>query len=184
MARRQTLLLMACTASSSDCKNRERSFRVKSGLKPRLSPVSLKCRERSRIANDIPMLSSVNGFPVGPITRAPAVRHRDASGMSAVTAISPTPILSAIQSSATSAPSATTTRRARGLSGSLIQLFETKWTTSPWRSATRSASSFTGQASASTKSSKIAGTCHHALRAQRKRPSSRAASGGPAARTP
>jgi hypothetical protein len=36
-----------------------------------------------------------------------------------------------------------------GLSGSRIQAIDTKWMTSPWRSYTRTASSFTGQASAS-----------------------------------
>ena len=66
------------------------------------------------MASAMPMLASVKGWPVGPITRAPASRQRAASGMSAVTTMSRSPTRSAIQSSAASGPSATTTRLISG----------------------------------------------------------------------
>ena len=53
----------------------------------------------------MPMPSSVKRFPVGPRTAAPFLRLRDASGISAVTTISPSAARSAIQSSAASGPS-------------------------------------------------------------------------------
>ena len=83
------------------------------------------------------------------MTRAPAFRQRAASGMSAVTTMSPLPARSAIQSSAASGPSETTTRLISGPSGRRMKAFDTKWIASPCRSATRTASSFTGHASAS-----------------------------------
>ena len=86
----------------------------------------------------------------GPTTFAPILRHRAASGISAVTAMSAGPIRSAIQSSAASGPSATTTRLISGLRSSRIQLFDTICTRSSYRAATRSTSAFTGHASAST----------------------------------
>ena len=49
--------------------------------------------------------------------RAPALRQRAASGMSAVTTMSPLPARAAIQSSAASGPSATTTRSTSDPSG-------------------------------------------------------------------
>ena len=98
----------------------------------------------------MPMPAFVNGLPVGPTTRAPASRQRAASGMSAVTAMSLLVMRVAIQSSAASGPSDTTTRLISGPSGRRMNAFDTKWMTSPCRSATRTASSFTGQASAST----------------------------------
>ena len=78
------------------------------------------------MASAMPMLASVNGLPVGPIACAPRFKQRAASGMSAVTAMSRGPMRSAIQLSAASAPSLTTTRVTSGLSGSRIQELETK----------------------------------------------------------
>jgi hypothetical protein len=64
--------------------------------------------------------------------------------------MSPGPARSAIQSSATSMPPGTTTRSIHGTRGTAIGLLLTTNTLSPYRSATRYTSSFTGQASAST----------------------------------
>ena len=76
------------TASSSASRNRERSFFENDGPPPEISPISRSSRDKSRMARPIPILSSVNGFPVAPITCAPASRHRLASGISLVIAIS------------------------------------------------------------------------------------------------
>lgn len=60
------------------------------------------------MASAMPIFSSENGLPVGPRTRAPLSRQRLASGMSAVMQMPPVSICSAIQLSASSAPSDTT----------------------------------------------------------------------------
>ena len=99
----------------------------------------------------MPMPLSVKGFPVGPRTRAPFARQRAASGMSAVTTMSRLPAWATIQSSAASSPTVvTTTRRTSALSVPRSHWLLTRWTTKPCRSATRTTSSFTGQASPST----------------------------------
>ena len=67
----------------------------------------------------------MNTRPVGWIAWAPAFSALSARGMSAVMTTSPTPARSAIQSSATSGPSSTTTEVTRGLAGVRIQLFDT-----------------------------------------------------------
>ena len=77
------------------------------------------------------MPACVNGFPVGPMTRAPAFRQREANGISAVIAMSRGPIAAAIQSSAASGPSATTTRLTKGPSGSRMKALDTKWMAKP-----------------------------------------------------
>ena len=64
----------------------------------------------SRLAIAMPIDAGVNGTPVLPITDAPALRLRSASGMSAVTTMSSGPTRSAIQLSAASKLSLTTTR--------------------------------------------------------------------------
>jgi hypothetical protein len=56
--------------------------------------------------------------------------QRSASGTSAVTAMSPAPICSTIQSSARSSPSLTATRVTRGLSGTRSQALATTQTRS------------------------------------------------------
>ena len=58
-------------------------------------------------------------------TSAPAFTQRPASGMSAVTTMSPRPARSAIQSSAASEPSATTTRSISGSRGTCMKLLAT-----------------------------------------------------------
>ena len=98
----------------------------------------------------MPIVSCVNGLPVGPSTCAPSATVRAASGMSAVTTTSLAFAFSTIQSSAASAPLETTTWRTIGSRDGRRPPFETKVTTRPWRAATFAASSFTGQASAST----------------------------------
>ena len=68
----------------------------------------------ARIATALPIELVVKGLPVGPITAAPAFRQRSASNMSAVTTTSPGVAVSAIQLSAASKPSPTTTRSTKG----------------------------------------------------------------------
>ena len=89
------------------------------------------------VASAAPMESTVNGLPVGASTVAPAVRQRSASGMSLVTTTLATSARSAIQSSAASKPSSTTTRAISGWSGTRSRLFATTVTAARWRSATR-----------------------------------------------
>ena len=71
----------------------------------------------SRLAIAMPIEALVKGTPVLPTTDAPAFRLRSASGMSAVTTMSPGPARSAIQLSAASKPSLTTTSSMRGSRG-------------------------------------------------------------------
>ena len=79
-----------------------------------------------------------------------SVRHRAASGMSAVTTTSSRRACSTIQSSAASNAPETTWTRTRGPRGTAIQEFATNTTGSPCRSATLTVSALTGQASPST----------------------------------
>jgi hypothetical protein len=71
----------------------------------------------SRLAIAMPIEEVVNATPLLPITAAPAFKLRSASGMSAVTTMSPGPARWAIQSSAASKPSLTTTSSTRGSRG-------------------------------------------------------------------
>src|SRR5215469_18113661 len=88
-------------------RNRDLSLLV-SGAGPRVvAPSSRRCRAISRPASALPIFVSVQCFPVGETTRAPAFRQRDASGMSEVTHTSVDETCSAIQSSAASALSPT-----------------------------------------------------------------------------
>ena len=80
--------------------------------------------------------ASVNGRPVVPMTRAPLASARAASGMSAVTSTSWASTCSAIQSSAASGPSATTTISTGRSRGTAIRWFATTTTASPSRAAT------------------------------------------------
>ena len=74
----------------------------------------------SRLAIAMPIEEVVKGTPVLPITAAPAFRLRSASGISAVTTMSPGPARSAIQLSAASKPSLTTTSSMPGSRGTPI----------------------------------------------------------------
>ena len=94
-------------------------------------------------------MAAENASPLCRIARPPASRQRAASGMSPVTQTSPGPILSAIHISAASGPCPTITVSTNGCGLGRMPPFETTKTLSAWRSATRSAWSFTGQASAS-----------------------------------
>lgn len=85
--------------SSSWHKNRERSFGVIGAGPPVTVPDCRSTSIKSRMASDAPMSCSVKGRPRGPKTRACLAKQRDASGMSAVTTITPNPACSAIQSS-------------------------------------------------------------------------------------
>ena len=75
--------------------------------------------------------SSSNGLPFGAMTAAPAFTPRLASGISAVTTMSPAPARSAIQSSAASMPAPTTTRSIHGSRGTAIGLLLTTRTLQP-----------------------------------------------------
>ena len=81
---------------------------------------------------------------------APFFRARLASGMSDVTTRSPATTCSTIQSSAASAPCGTMTLRIIGSREGRRPKLATKVTGTPCRPPTRSTSSLTGQASAST----------------------------------
>ena len=105
---------------------------------------------RSRVARRGPMFAGVKGWPSGARARAPRSTARAASGTSAVTQTSPGAMRSAIHLSAASAPSATTTTVTSGWRLGRMPPLETKVTGWAWRSATRTVSSRTGQASAST----------------------------------
>ena len=78
-----------------------------------------------RGASAMPIELSLKRFPCGAMTSAPDFTHRLASGMSAVTTIAPGPARSAIQSSAASGPTPTTTRSIPGVRGIRIALFAT-----------------------------------------------------------
>jgi hypothetical protein len=71
----------------------------------------------ARVAMAPPMLAVVNGLPLGPITVAPFFRQRSASNMSPVITTVFASDCSAIQSSAASNLSDTTTRSISGWSG-------------------------------------------------------------------
>ncbi len=129
--RQRPVRLIAWMAVSSACRKRERSCFVNGRPPPLISPVSRSSVIRLRVASASPMPSSVNGRPSGAITRAPLATQRAASGMSAVIATSPTPTRSAIQSSATSRPSATVTSVIEGASGTRIHIFATTSTSMP-----------------------------------------------------
>ena len=85
-----------CTAASSALRNRDRSARVKAAGPPVRKPISRMCCATSRPASALPMLSWVQCRPVGATARAPLPRHREASGMSAVTQTSAAVMRSAI----------------------------------------------------------------------------------------
>src|SRR6185437_992013 len=84
--------LTAWISFSSAPRNRERSSLVKPAWNVWLPVTSRKCRLSSRIPRAIPISASVNALPLGLRTRAPLAKQREASGMSAVTAMSPSPI--------------------------------------------------------------------------------------------
>ena len=92
------------TARSSADRNREISCRVKRRRAARGGAGQRKSVSRSRVASAMPIESSVNGLPVGPITVAPFFTQRPASGISAVMTMSLGVTRSTIQSSATSGP--------------------------------------------------------------------------------
>ena len=141
----------ACTKVSKADKNRLLSAVVIGAFPPPPTPNSRKCRATSRPASAFPIFPSVQTCPVPDSARPPAAKHREANGMSAVTQTSPAPIRSAIQSSAASGVSFTTTIVTFGNPGGRIgrDPFETTNTANPSRVATRNASPRTGQASAS-----------------------------------
>ena len=149
------------TACSICSRKRERSRLVKGGgPPPRASssvPLPRRLSSRSRVATASPMLPSCSRRPRAVTASAPARTQRAARGMSSVTQMSPAPMRSAIQSSAKSGPSSTWTRVTPARAGSRIVRQVTTNTGILWRAATRYASSFTGQASASTKSSSMGG---------------------------
>jgi hypothetical protein len=68
----------------------------------------------------MPIDEVVKATPVEPIAAAPFFRLRSARGMSEVITMSSGPTRSAIQSSAASKPSLTTTRSMRGSRGTLM----------------------------------------------------------------
>ena len=114
------LRVIAFIVSSSRWRKRERSRLSNGRGPPTTSPKSRNVERRSRVASADPMLSLVNGLPVGPKACAVFSRHRAASGMSAVTTMSSTPRCSTIQSSAASMPLPTTCRVRLFSSGSRI----------------------------------------------------------------
>ena len=87
---------------------------------PVVSPMARRFDISSRLAIAMPIDEVVNGTPVEPITAAPFFRLRSASGISAVMTTSSGPTRSAIQSSAASKLSLTTTRSMRGSRGTLM----------------------------------------------------------------
>ncbi len=99
------------SASSSACRNRERSAFV-NGAGPPVMPSAptRKSAMIARVAMALPIEAVVNGLPLPPITTAPALRQRSASKISAVITTLFGPACSAIQSSAASKLSLTTTR--------------------------------------------------------------------------
>ena len=111
---------------------------------------ALRSAIRSRIARRVPMLAAVKAVPSGWSARPPRSRQRAASGRSAVTQTSPAAMRSAIHLSAASAPSLTTTTCTRGCALGRRPPLVTKRTSARCRSATRTTSARTGQASAST----------------------------------
>ena len=102
------------------------------------------------MARRAPTFAGVKGAPSGASARAPRSTQRAASGTSAVTQTSPGPMRSAIHLSAASAPASTTTIATSGCRLGRRPPLVTKVTGWAWRSATRTVSSRTGQASAST----------------------------------
>ena len=68
----------------------------------------------------MPIEDAVKGTPLEPMTVAPFFRLRSASGISEVMTMSSGPARSAIQSSAASKLSLTTTRSMRGSRGTLM----------------------------------------------------------------
>jgi len=89
------------------------------------APAERRLVSRSRVASAIPIESSSNGLPVGPITVAPLRTDRAAKGMSAVMTMSLGPARSTIQSSATSGPSLTITRSISSLRGTAMKALAT-----------------------------------------------------------
>ena len=86
---------------------------------------------RRVLAIALPIEAVVNGLPVGASTTAPALMQRSARRMSAVTQTVPGAARSAIQSSAASKPSETTTRWTNGLAGTRNGLLLTTVTGTP-----------------------------------------------------
>src|SRR5271157_39630 len=99
----------AWTKRSSASRKEARCRGVRADGPPVSTPVARKCCPRARPANAPPMLSAVHSRPSNAKARAPRAKQRAASGMSAVAQRSAAPILSAIQSSATSGPVGTST---------------------------------------------------------------------------
>jgi hypothetical protein len=89
------------------------------------TPMDRRCSPTIRPARAVPMESGVKGWPFDFSAWAPAFRQRSASGISAVTTMSPGPARSAIQSSAMSGPASTTTCSIQAVRGVWIQLLET-----------------------------------------------------------
>ena len=147
LARRAT-----CTAASSALRKRDRSCLVIGAGPPVITPISRKCRDTSRPASALPILSAVHRFPLGASACARFVRQRAASGMSVVTQTSAGVIRWAIQLSAESGSDGTVIMHTFGRPLGRIgrEPFETTKTAKPSRSATRNTSSRTGQASPST----------------------------------
>jgi hypothetical protein len=84
------------SAASSAERKRERSPAA-NGFGPLvMAPALRRSLIRLRVASVMPMASSVNGLPLGPIVSAPAFTARAASGTSAVTTTLPGPARSAI----------------------------------------------------------------------------------------
>ena len=90
----------------------------------------------ARTAMALPIEALVKGLPLGASTCAPAFRQRSASRISAVMHSVSAPARSAIQSSAASNPSLTTTRSINSCAGMRIGLLLTMVTGTPWRKAT------------------------------------------------
>lgn len=123
---------------SNACKNRDRSaLRNGGGPPPTPSIPARRSSMMARVAMALPMLAASNSRPSWRSTVAPAFRQRSASRMSAVTTTACGPAFSAIQSSAASKLSETTTRFTRSLTGTRKGLLLTTRTWALWRSATR-----------------------------------------------
>ena len=90
----------------------------------------------ARVAIALPIEAGVNGLPLCAMTVAPALRQRSASRISPVITTLSAPDCSAIQSSAASNPSDTTTRAIKGCTGTRSAMLATTVTRTAWRSAT------------------------------------------------
>lgn len=116
---------MSCTACSRAWRNRERVGTGECNIEALRLPGLAEARIQIAHANAMPIPCRVNGLPVGPMARAPASKaaggQQDVGGHR--TSLGPT--REAIQPSATSAPSVTSTRSTRWFPGRRIQLLAT-----------------------------------------------------------